>query len=264
VLTLGVLAPVVLAPFVGSYLGVLIRRLPRGLPTAFARSRCESCGSVLAARDLVPLGSYLALRGRCRACRAPIAPFHWGIELAAVGVPLGAALAGDDGARLWAGCLLGWTLLVLVWIDWEHLRLPDALTLPLLLAGLAVTAWLTPDALTAHAAAAALGWLALLGLGVLYRRLRGRDGLGEGDAKLLGAAGAWVGPAGLPSIVLLAAVIGLAVALIAWLAKRNVSSATAIPFGPCLAAALWADWLHGSPLLGVAASCCLSFSGGFP
>lgn len=242
-LILTALGPLVAAPFIGSYLGVLIHRLPRGLPTAFARSRCESCGTPLGVRDLVPFGSYLALRGRCRVCHARIPPSSWAIELAAIGVPLSAVLAGVDGARLWAGCGLGWTLLALGWIDWEHLRLPDQLTLPLLLAGLGVTAWLDPTSLTAHAAGAALGWGGLSALAFLYRRLRGREGLGQGDAKLLGAAGAWVGPAALPSVLLIAASLGLAMALLQRVLRGDVTAATPLPFGPYLATGLWIGWL---------------------
>lgn len=243
------LLPVLLGPFAGSFLGVLIRRLPEGRPVALARSACEGCGSALRARDLVPLASFVALRGRCRACGAAIARFHPAVEIAASAVAAIAVLAAPDAAHAWAGCVLGWALLALAWIDWEHWRLPDALTLPLLLLGLAATGLLAPPPLlaplTAHAAAAALGYLAFRGVSALYRRLRGRDGLGEGDAKLLAAAGAWVGPAALSSVILVAALAGLVLALGLRLRGRAVGSDTALPFGPCLAFATWAVWLWG-------------------
>ncbi len=245
--------PVIAAPFVGSLLGVLIRRLPAGQPVVMARSCCEACGISLGARDLVPLLSYAASRGRCRRCGAGIAPFHWHVELAAMLVPLSAALAGVDGAGLWAVSGAGWLLLALAWIDAEWMILPDALTLPMLLGGLAAVWWLDPAALADHAIAAGIGWLALWSLAAIYRRLRGRDGLGEGDAKLLGALGAWVGLSGLADVLLGAALTGLAWAGLMRLRGRAMSATTALPFGPFLAAAGWAVMLaawRGADTLG--------------
>jgi leader peptidase (prepilin peptidase)/N-methyltransferase len=112
--------PIIVAPFIGSFLGVLIRRLPAGEPVAMARSACAACGRRLGARDLVPLVSFLLLRGRCRICGAPIGWFHPAIELAALGVALWAALTQDAPGLVWASCVLGWTLLALGWIDVEH------------------------------------------------------------------------------------------------------------------------------------------------
>jgi leader peptidase (prepilin peptidase)/N-methyltransferase len=241
--------PVVVSPCVGSFLGVLIRRLPAGRRVAWTRSACEACGAAVAARDLVPLGSYIALRGRCRACAAPIAPFHPLVELAALAIACIAALAVPDApARLWIGCGLGWALLVLAWIDWEHLLLPDAITLPLVPAGLAATFWLAPEALAAHAAGAALGYSAFRGFAWAYRRLRGREGLGQGDAKLLAAAGAWLGWEALPAVVLVAAFAGLGLAGALALKRGGLDREARLPFGPCLALALWLCWLRsGGP-----------------
>lgn len=237
--------PLLVAPFAGSTLGVLIRRLPRGEPVALDRSRCETCRRALGVWDLVPVASFLALRGRCRHCGAAIAPAHLAIELAATAVAAWAILAAADPARLWLSCLLGWILLALAWIDWEHMRLPDALTLPLLLLGLAAAALLDPPAMADHAAAAALGYLALRGLALGYKRVRGREGLGGGDAKLLAAAGAWTGLQALPTIVFEAALFGLILALAERWRGRALSAATALPFGPGLCAALWLTWLYG-------------------
>jgi leader peptidase (prepilin peptidase) / N-methyltransferase len=237
--------PILVAPFVGSFLGVLIRRLPDSRPVAWGRSACESCGAALAARDLVPLGSFLALRGRCRSCAAPIAGFHPAVELAALGVACLAALAAhDDPVRLWIGCGLGWALLALAWIDWEHLLLPDAITLPLAPAGLAAALWLAPEALAARAAGAVLGYGAFRGFAWAYRRLRGREGLGQGDAKLLAAAGAWLGWEALPAVLLLAALVGLALAGALALRRGGLDPGARLPFGPCLALAFWLCWLR--------------------
>ena len=232
------LLPLLIAPFIGSFAGVLIRRLPAGQPVALARSACEACAAPLGPAELVPLLSYLLQRGRCRHCRAPIAPFHWHIELAALAVAAAALLL--DPARVWPDCILGWTLLPLAWIDAQTFRLPDALTLPLIPAGL-LLAW-SDDGLPAaadHAAAAAAGFIAFRAVALAYRALRGRDGLGEGDAKLLAALGAWTGLAGLAPTILGAALAGLAAALLLRLRGQAVSAATPIPFGPCLALAGW-------------------------
>ena len=238
------LVQLLIAPFAGSFLGVLIRRLPAGRPVAVARSACEGCGATLAARDLVPLLSCAVLRARCRRCGMPIAAFHLAVELAAM-VVAGVSVATQPEERAWAGCLLGWGLLALGWIDWEHMRLPDVLTLPLILLGLATTAWLDPDALTDHAAAAALGYLAFRAIALAYRRLRGREGLGQGDAKLLAASGAWAGVALLPDIVLGAALLGLATAAAQALLRRDVRADVPVAFGPSLALATWLVWLSG-------------------
>jgi len=240
------LLPLLLSPFVGSFLGVVIRRLPLGRPIAVARSECEGCGRALPARDLVPLLSYVLLRGRCRFCRAGIARFHVGIELAAIAVAAWATLAvpGGNAAVVWVDCAVGWWLLVLAWIDWDHLRLPDVLTLPLVIAGLLATWALEPEATADHAAAAAAAYLAFRGIALAYRLLRGREGLGQGDAKLLAASGAWVGLAGLPSVVLGAALTALAVALGMRMVRR-IAADMPIPFGPYLALATWVVRVYG-------------------
>jgi len=240
------LLPLLLSPFIGSFLGVVIRRLPLGLPIALARSACEGCGRLLPPQDLVPLLSFALLRGRCRFCRAGIARFHVWIELAAIAVAAWATLITPDAGALWINCALGWWLLALAWIDRDHLRLPDALTLPLLVLGLMASWWLgDPDAAADHALAAAVGYLAFRGVALAYRMLRQREGLGQGDAKLLAAAGAWVGLAGLPTVVLGAAMIALATTLLQRLFQRQAAD-TPIPFGPYLALATWLVRLYGA------------------
>jgi len=240
------LLPLLLAPFIGSFLGVLIRRLPQHRPVGLTRSECESCGHALGLPDMVPIASYLALGGRCRFCRAPIARFHVAIELGALGVAGWAASAESDPLRLWIGCTLGWALLALAWIDAECMLLPDALTLPLILLGLAATWLQCPERVADHALGAVVGYLAFRGIAYLYRVMRRRDGLGQADAKLLAAAGAWVGWAALPLLVLMAALAGLGAALLAALSGRRLHAGTRLPFGPFLAAALWLTWLYGA------------------
>lgn len=240
--------PLLAAPFVGSFLGVLIIRLPTQAPVVFARSACPSCGTRLSGLDLVPLASFLLLHGRCRHCRAPIGLFYPGVESAAAAVVIWAALIEPNSVRIWADCGLGWTLLTLAWIDWTDLLLPDVLTLPLLLAGLAMTFACEPVALADHCVATMLGYLSFQCLAFAYRRLRGRDGLGGGDAKLIAAAGAWCGLGALPFVVLGSAVFGLLAAFGLALTGRGMTSRTQIPFGPCIALAFWLAWLHGAPV----------------
>lgn len=261
----------ILAPFVGSFLGVVARRVPRGESIVRPRSHCEACGHVLRARELVPVASFLVLRGRAACCGAPIAASHLAIELFAVLVPaiLLAVAPGLSPELALAGTVLGWWLLVLAAIDLACWRLPDALTLTLLLAGLAaswalappadplaavgrdpsfafggrVGRWLdaVPDGVIDHAEAAVIGFACLALLASLYRRVRGRDGIGMGDAKLLAAGGAWCGLSALAPIVL----VGAGAGIVFGLARhgRSARGATMIPFGPTLALAIWVVWV---------------------
>jgi leader peptidase (prepilin peptidase) / N-methyltransferase len=237
------LLAVVLAPFIGSFLGVLILRLPEGRPIAMGRSACDRCHHTLGWQDLIPLASYALSRGRCRYCDAAIGMFTLNIELAALAIAAWAA-AAVPGSELWVACGLGWTLLTASWIDVRTMLLPDVLTLPLLVAGLIVTEVANPDSLLDHGLAAVFGYLLLFTVAWAYRMLRGRDGLGLGDAKLLAALGAWLGLADLPVVLLLASCLGLAAAGAAALAGKRMTAATAIPFGPFLALAGWLSWLY--------------------
>ena len=238
-LTSGGWVAVVAAPFVGSFLGVLILRLPRARTVVWGRSCCEGCGARLGVAELVPVASYVWQGGRCRRCGGAIDPLHWRVEVAATLVALAAWGLGNDAGAGWGGCVLGWGLLTLGWIDARTMLLPDALTLPLLLAGLAAT-WLGErEALAEHALAAALGYGAFAGLAALYRRFRGRDGMGGGDAKLLAAGGAWLGLAALPWVVFAAA----AGALVGAVLSGGIVATRRVPFGPWLAAAIWLIYL---------------------
>jgi len=193
---------------------------------------------------MVPLVSWLARRGRCACGQVRLPMFYPAVELGALLVAAWAALV-VDGWLLVATCALGWTLLALAWIDARHLHLPDALTLPLIPAGLLVIGLIEPAKLLPHALAALTGGLGFWALAGLYRKLRGREGLGLGDAKLLAAGGAWAGPFGLPGVILAAAVAGLAFALIRRLAGRPLDATTELPFGPHLALGIWLVWLYG-------------------
>ncbi|MEI9997221.1 MAG: A24 family peptidase [Rhizomicrobium sp.] len=237
-------AVIIAAPFVGSFLAVVVLRLPAGRTVLFGRSACDACGHVLAARELLPLASYAFQRGRCGHCSAAIDPLHPAMEIAAFVIAAWAAFE-TEGWVLAASCLLGWTLLTLAAIDWRTGFLPDVLTLPLIAAGLAIAYLLDPGSLAEHAIGAAAGFIVFAVLSETYRRLRGRDGLGLGDAKLLAASGAWLGWGALPSVVLFAAIAGLALVLARRLTGHAVQAAARIAFGPALAAATWIVWLYG-------------------
>ncbi|HSR71896.1 MAG TPA: A24 family peptidase [Kiloniellales bacterium] len=247
------LALLLVAPFVGSFLGLLIVRLPAGRPVVTGRSACEACGRVLGPAELVPVASWLMRRGRCAACGARL---HWAypaVEVAALGIAAW-SLAVVPGWLAWPSAALGWALLVLAAIDARHLTLPDAVSLPLIAGGLILAGALDPARLPEHLIGAALGFLLVVGLRRVWLRLRGREAIGLGDARLLAAAGAWLGWAGLPSVILLAAGAGL----LAWLAllpaarRRGedawAAAARELPFGPFLAGAFWLVWLYG-PLI---------------
>jgi leader peptidase (prepilin peptidase) / N-methyltransferase len=235
---------VLVAPFIGSFLGLLIQRLPEGSPISRGRSHCDACGAALQPRDLVPILSWVMLGGRCRFCRQPLGWFYPGVELAAVAIALASVLI-DHGPGAWLDCFFGWWLLALGWIDLRCWLLPDALTLPLIIAGLAAAFLFNPDQLTDRALGAALGYLSLIAIAALYRRFRDREGLGGGDPKLLAASGAWLGAAALPQVILLAALSALAAAGFLRLRGIRLGIHSALPFGPFLAVATWVLWLLG-------------------
>ncbi len=207
----------------------------------WGRSQCPACRATLGPRDLIPVISWIWSRGRCRHCGAAISPYYPLVEISAAAIGA-VALAWLSGPEAWLAALLGWWLLALALIDLETWLLPDPLTLPLIAAGLVASATGTAPggSLSNAAAGAAAGYLSLAGIGYLYQRLRGRDGLGLGDAKLLAAAGAWLGLASLPWLVLTAALLGLVLALIR---AGPLRAETAVPFGPPLALAFWAMFL---------------------
>jgi leader peptidase (prepilin peptidase) / N-methyltransferase len=141
--------------------------------------------------------------------------------------------------------MLGWQLLLLGVLDAEHFWLPRALTMLLIASGLAVAAADPLLHLPDHLVGAIVGYLLLAGLAWAYRRLRGRDGLGGGDAWLLAGGGAWTGWQSLPSILVLAAVTGLLHVMLLWLCGRLRDGREPIPFGIGLAVGIWLTWLYG-------------------
>ena len=226
-----------LGAIIGSFIATIIVRWPQGRSVLRGRSACDACGVQLPARDMMPLVSYVARGGKAACCGARIDPVHPFVEAGAMMVGLVSfALFGWHGAP---AMLFGMLLLTLAMLDARHFWLPDRLTGLLAVSGL-VSPW---PGITERliGIAAGYGTLALIGIG--YRRLRGREGLGGGDPKLLGAIGAWTGWAVLPLIMLGAGLAGLALVSIAWLRGAPISGATRVPLGTLLAVVAWPVWL---------------------
>ncbi|QDF98639.1 prepilin peptidase [Azoarcus sp. DD4] len=253
--------------FVGSFLNVVIHRLPRmmerewhaqaaelrGDPIpeqerfnlATPRSRCPHCGHLIGAIENIPVVSYLVLRGRCRHCGASIGSRYPIIE--GLSAALSGYVAWHFGFSVAAiGALLFlWTMIALAFIDLDTQLLPDQLTLPLLWLGLAFNLGSTFSALPSAVIGAMAGYLSLWSVFWLFKLATGKEGMGYGDFKLLGAIGAWLGWKMLPLTILLSSLVGAIVGIALILLARHGRNVP-IPFGPYLAVAgivamLWGD-----------------------
>lgn len=234
----------VLSPFLGSFFALLVVRLPQHEDVVFERSRCRSCKRSLAAVDLIPILSWVTLQGKCRSCGANLSPLYPLVELASIGVVIWAA-STVEAEMAPVTILLGWMLLTLAVMDLRDFFLSDWLTLPLLLAGLVAWLWVDPSALWDRVTAAGLGLFLVLLVSWLYRRIRARDGLGLGDAKLMAAAGAWTGLSGIGSVLLIGVGVS-AIILLCWrILSIRIAADTAVPLGTGLAVGIWLTWLYG-------------------
>jgi len=231
-----------LGTIVGSYLATVFVRWPQGLSAMGGRSRCDGCGAALGAGELIPLLSFVIARGRCRRCGTRIDPSHLLLEIAGGLIGLAAVLAHPQPLAL-ATALFGWMLLLLAALDAEHHWLPDAVTLPLVPLGLGVAALELGPPLLDRLLGAVVGGGFLWLLAVGYRRLRGREGLGGGDPKLLAGIGAWVGLLQLPFVLIGAGLLGLVSLLLMRLRGAKVSPTTRLPLGALMALAAWPIWL---------------------
>ncbi len=255
----------VLGLMVGSFLNVVIHRLPlmmerdwrrdaeelmKEAPSpalaalapgsrfnlAVPRSRCPKCGHLIGALENIPVVSWLLLRARCSKCGTPI-PARYPVVEAVTGA-LAALAIWRFGANAQGLAALAFTFLLIAatGIDLDTTLLPDTLTLPLLWLGLMLNLRGMFVPLESAVIGAAAGYLVLWSFYWLYKLLRGREGMGYGDFKLLAALGAWFGWQALPGIVLLSSVVGAVVGVAIVLAKRRGLD-VAIPFGPYLAGA---------------------------
>ncbi len=245
---------------VGSFLNVVIHRLPKMMERdwraqcaemrgesapredpatynlAVPRSACPDCGHRIGALENVPVVSWLALRGRCSACSKPISARYPLVEV--LGGVLAAYAVWRYGAT-WKGlaaCVLLWTLVALTFIDFDTQYLPDNLTLPLLWAGLVANLFGVFVPLADAVIGAIAGYLALWTVYWVFKLVRGKEGMGYGDFKLLAALGAWLGWQMLPLIVLLSSVVGAVIGIMLIVFKGRDHSVP-LAFGPYLAIA---------------------------
>ncbi|WP_288374240.1 A24 family peptidase [uncultured Pseudomonas sp.] len=259
----------VLGLLVGSFLNVLVHRLPvmlerqwqnearevLGMPVqaherfdlCLPASHCPSCGHRIRAWENIPVVSYLALRGRCSACKGRISPRYPLVELACAGLSLVVAWHFGVSVQALLALVLTWCLLALSLIDAEHQLLPDVLVLPTLWLGLVVNAFGLFVPLADALWGAVVGYLSLWSVYWLFRLVTGKEGLGYGDFKLLALLGAWGGWQVLPLTLLLSSVVGAVIGL-CLLRLRKASLGTTMPFGPYLAIAGWIAWLWGDEI----------------
>jgi leader peptidase (prepilin peptidase)/N-methyltransferase len=265
-----VLFALVLGLIVGSFLNVLVWRLPKmlerdwrgqaheilGLPPEphaptynllLPHSHCPHCAQPIRAWENIPLLSYLLLRGRCAHCRGAISPRYPLTELAC-GL-LSAFVAWHFGFGWQAGLLLllSWGLIAMSLIDAEHQLLPDALVLPLLWLGLIANSFELFVSLHDALWGAVCGYLCLWSVYWLFKLITGKDGIGHGDFKLLAMLGAWGGWQILPLTILLSSLVGALLGAV-MLRLRNAQGSTPIPFGPFLAIAGWIALLWGGQM----------------
>ncbi|MGC1549544.1 MAG: A24 family peptidase [Rhodanobacter sp.] len=261
----------VLGLLVGSFLNVVILRLPERMAAEWRReahevleleadhaplppgivrepSHCPHCKHPLAMRDNIPLFGWLFLRGRCRYCATPISIQYPLVELL-TGV-LSALIVWKFGLG-WpalAGLIFTWTLIALSGIDFRTQLLPDQLTFPLLWLGLLLALLSMFVAPSASIIGAAIGYLSLWSVYWLFKLVTGKEGMGHGDFKLLAALGAWMGPMALLPIILLSSLIGALVGG-SLIALRKHGREVPMPFGPFIAAAGWVWFVAGEQLL---------------
>jgi leader peptidase (prepilin peptidase)/N-methyltransferase len=234
---------------VGSFLNVVIYRLPRGESIVSPRSRCPACGRAIRAWENIPLASFLALGGKCAGCGGRI-PVRY---------PLVEAMCAAGYAAIFMHAGPGWPLLrdllffsllvPIAFIDIDHRIIPDELSLGGLVAGIALS-FLPGGSWKDSVAGALLGGGLLFGTAFLYEKVRGIEGMGGGDVKLLAMIGAFLGWRGVVLTVFLASLIGLAGGLVA-MRKGPDGLKTAIPFGPYLCIAALAVRYFGETLLGM-------------
>jgi leader peptidase (prepilin peptidase)/N-methyltransferase len=243
---------------IGSFLNVVIHRLPKMMERAWRAdcaeiagqpvpeegrynlfapgSACPGCGRGIRAVENIPVISWLALRGKCAGCGARISARYPLVEiLAGLGAAWSAAHFGA-GAAAFGAMLFIWATLALAFIDHATGYLPDDITLPLMWAGLLLNLWGAFAPLRDAVIGAAAGYLFLWSLYWVYRLLTGKEGMGYGDFKMNAAIGAFVGWKLLPFVVLVSSVVGLAFGLLQMLAaRRGWDSAFRFHFGPYLA-----------------------------
>ncbi len=259
----------VLGLLVGSFLNVVILRLPRRLEhdwrsqaselldtdwneapppdLVLTRSHCPHCGHFLSPMENIPLLSWLVLRGRCRHCGTGISIQYPIVELLTAIASMLVAWRFGFGWQLAAALVFSWILIAAAGIDVRTQLLPDQLTLPLLWIGLLISIIPLFTEMSQAILGAAIGYLSLWAVFWVFKLTTGKEGMGYGDFKLLGALGAWMGTASLLPIILLSSLVGAVIGG-ALLALRAQDRSTPIPFGPFIAGAGWLWLIFGDQL----------------
>jgi leader peptidase (prepilin peptidase) / N-methyltransferase len=230
--------------------------LPERFSLSTPRSACPACKTPIASWQNIPVVSWLALRGRCAACKARISVRYPLVELATACLSAWVAWHFGFGAPAACALLVTWALIALTGIDIDHQLLPDSITLPLLWAGLLAAVVIgstvgsplpvsAPDAIIGAGAGYVSLWLVFHS----FRLVTGKEGMGHGDFKLFAALGAWLGWKLLPLVILLSAATG-AVLGILMIGLKGRDRAAPMPFGPYLAAAGWLALMYGDFLVG--------------
>ena len=228
----------------GSFIGTALVRLPAGRSVVLGRSACDACDRPISIADLVPIGSWLVLRGRCRTCGAAIGAWQFAAEVLGAGIGFAPWLLTTDPWLALLTMVMGWQLLLLAMLDARHFWLPLRLVGLLGATGLAgVIGFALRAHPTAHIEVAliggALGCGALALVRLLYRRVRGAEGMGAVDPWLMGAVGLWLGPLGVVEVLLGASLVGIASAATMLVMGQRVAADTALPLGTCIAVAAW-------------------------
>lgn len=187
----------------------------------------------------MPILSWIVLRGRCRTCDARIGALHPAIELLGAGVGVAAGLAAPGVDAVW-GAAFGWLLLLIGAVDVVAFRIPNPFSLSLAMLGLCLGVAGIELALRERLIGGVAGFAVLWAVAAGYRHLRGRMGLGGGDAKLFGAIGLWLGWRALPAVLLIACVIGLG-----WALARRMRADERLPLGTLLAVGAFTMWIAG-------------------
>jgi leader peptidase (prepilin peptidase)/N-methyltransferase len=268
---LGYPAAAGLGLLLGSFLNVVILRLPKrldwqwkrdsrevlGEPELYdppppgivvERSHCPHCSHTLSWYENIPVFSYLFLRGRCRNCKARISPQYPLVELLTMLLVLACVWQWGFGWQGFGAIVLTCFLIALAGIDLRTQLLPDQLTLPLLWLGLIGNIDNLYMPAKPALVGAIIGYLSLWTVWWLFKQLTGKEGMGHGDFKLLAALGAWFGLRGILPTILLSSVVGAIIGSI-WLASKGRDRATPIPFGPFLAIAGWLVFMWGEPVI---------------
>ncbi|MEE8558100.1 MAG: prepilin peptidase [Myxococcota bacterium] len=221
---------------VGSFLNVVIYRLPRGESLVRPRSRCPRCGVPIPFWANVPIFSYLLLRGRCRRCGDPIGLRYLLVEASTALLFFCLALRWGPSWHLLADWVVGAVLIAVAFIDGEHRIIPNVLTLPLIPAAILFALLPMHPTLAQSLAGLCVGGGMLWALSAFYEWRTARIGLGMGDVKLVAMLGAYLGLAPVLGVIVVGSLLGLGQG--AWvIVARGGGRKTAIPFGPALAAA---------------------------